>query len=1153
MKDNYSEIHYRVYEAVLDQHTGKASGQSPGLTPSPSARGQSPASVNAIDIATLGLRTAGCLVSADSSRRVLWAFSNSSRFDVLARAVSAVIDVDDEKIVIHGVTLQRILSGHISSQELTRPDPSFDTPKISTDRSGTRNSNSGIASADFNRTLNAKAVFQNGNQTTTSTPETQFSESHHQSPSEEGAYDQVIHKNLIDAIASSISLRLCQQKRFIPLNARDLILVNPAVRDTPDDEKSDVRGYGSCKPSLLSLEVRLHRSGSLLLSYSLSSQPWLGILPTTMRSEANPASSQRNLNLWLAPSGCVARLLTAETAVGSTPGSKQVSPIKMHGFESQKDSENRLRIWKSRTLRWLETHGLNTTTMLDDIWIEVEIPVPGPLHSGTSKIFWPSSLCIFREISRPEDLQTELLIWFSPTNGYGDFLGFAEEWLASAGSRQEKLNKRAAEKAAQKATDARHERVQRNHDHTDSLEGFARTPNYLELPPGNTIYPTPPDGIHPQRLQPVSFADGAAETPAEAEEPPINKSDNPMGSVNGDTSMDMLDDSNILMSRNNSTMATGLYDASDNEDLFGEMDGDHFEAKALTEADFSFFDEPSLENLDSNDIDMEDDDQVAGHGSVVGKDTNQDADNVQTSSGQLSAAVDANTKADGSIAIKDHTVGDVTLEHPSEETMAAPADPASTEPTVDAHKPVKLPVSPPLSPFEVRKKMFSQNMPPPWSGGRKEFDPKRKQSVFEAVDFGESLDLSDKKYAEDGRFSVPNGTIPPTEASRERTPLVSTTIPTIGRLKRKKNGPLNLKIEPTPSTPAVPDQAAGVDRFNFADVLQAVSNEEKESDSSPTDSEQGPAQKLLQGTKRKRRTSDAVADPPSARPDVSTSPADADLADLEEDMETLYYLSPSVAEGSFDGYFSMRDNPNLGVLPVSSESFPQLSQVLLEQFSQTTLKHRLDGAIENLALDERGILQDYSEAIQYAFAEASHCDFPTYVKLGDGVSIKREEYSNAGVTDDKLEGLKADVVKLPPQPVRLRRAKNSMEILPSVLPFWETFGLGPHGGPKDVVGLCIHPPTVNAREGANTFLDRLSDAYHSCNLGTHTRTDVSEDHKKSLIPWTLDEPMDVSLAAVMEALKTTCETLGMLSKYPVPVLTDLPSKVPPWPRNHPRT
>lgn len=79
------------------------------------------------------------------------------------------------------------------------------------------------------------------------------------------------------------------------------------------------------------------------------------------------------------------------------------------------------------------------------------------------------------------------------------------------------------------------------------------------------------------------------------------------------------------------------------------------------------------------------------------------------------------------------------------------------------------------------------------------------------------------------------------------------------------------------------------------------------------------------------------------------------------------------------------------------------------------------------------------------------------------------------------------IFRLKPPHIHIHRAEQALEILPPSLHFWETFGFAPCGGPKNVIGFCLHPASRQMEEAADEFLERVQCAYEGARFGTHVR------------------------------------------------------------------
>jgi mediator of RNA polymerase II transcription subunit 13 len=98
------------------------------------------------------------------------------------------------------------------------------------------------------------------------------------------------------------------------------------------------------------------------------------------------------------------------------------------------------------------------------------------------------------------------------------------------------------------------------------------------------------------------------------------------------------------------------------------------------------------------------------------------------------------------------------------------------------------------------------------------------------------------------------------------------------------------------------------------------------------------------------------------------------------------------------------------------------------------------------------------------------------------------------------------------------------DLLPPAIPFWETFGLEPASGPKDIAAYCIYP--TGAKEGADAFMNRFSLLYTSCGLGKHNRGEGSKKFESGLGHWQVSSDKNLGYSQTMQGLRALCESLG---------------------------
>ena len=202
--------------------------------------------------------------------------------------------------------------------------------------------------------------------------------------------------------------------------------------------------------------------------------------------------------------------------------------------------------------------------MREVTWILVQME-PESNHSvGPPVSLWPAELCFCEDsmalLSSDEPFKTPL------PDGSDDPLQQAESWFLGKSTRVEALRVKMMEEKqeAQALKDVE------DTDDEDALSSF-EVPLDQGVTPQDVsgIYPTPPDGLPPALLGPSSTNNVRSGDYDDGE-----KDLQPIEETRGDT------------------------DGQENEDLFGDMDIDMFASNGLTEADFSFFDEPGMVDED---------------------------------------------------------------------------------------------------------------------------------------------------------------------------------------------------------------------------------------------------------------------------------------------------------------------------------------------------------------------------------------------------------------------------------------------------------------------------------------------------------------------------------------------------------------------------
>jgi mediator of RNA polymerase II transcription subunit 13, fungi type len=658
--------------------------------------------------------------------------------------------------------------------------------------------------------------------------------------------------------------------------------------------------------------------------------------------------------------------------------------------------------------------------------------------------------------------------------GVQDPLTFAERWYLDKKKRDEKLAaKRKSreeellkQQEALNAAAAEEERSRREAEKLAKSTAVpsARKPSIAsDLQPVGGVYPTPPDGVHPQgpagapSLGAPSSAPGSVQpsgaegsfagtvAPADAAEMDTDLFGPEDG---GDTGVGGTRKANMIMSDlgipgsglNHGGRAdmTGM---GGDVDLYGELDDEIFGETEITEADFSFFDEPDLGEDGGQSLDLMDTSggvPIDGAGNTMGSGI-ADSEHIlslmpetSTAEGTEPQSVNHFTGAEVNLAdfdidqlMKDVTGGSPSqLENGRNELKAIDRghDGGSPGPTpgMGAKETLKYEstedhiMSPPLSPDAIRRKLLPdpevvvesttlsqyQGDPAlPVQQNDQHHPVKRRQSLFSPVVFNPSLGDSDHKYMSQGRFWFGSGTDEEmnrgAEVDRSAKP---DTIPLIGLPKRKrKTNPDTVVVQKSDFLNSVGEPIAATrdDNNNGSetdpDDGEKESSESDISDDDDTTEEELPPS-LAAGVKRKRDMEDDG--------DVEMASSLQRLAfEPVVEKERLDDLAPPpwdclAPDASPDwplaGIFSTKENLSEGILQLASKEFIGVGQILADQLISGTLgplkpyPSSHDGEEECAVAIQRCRDEiNTAEAVMETFSGATQCSLSAYAIVED--------------------------------------------------------------------------------------------------------------------------------------------------------------------------
>lgn len=980
------------------------------------------------------------------------------------------------------------------------------------------------------------------------------------------------------SVVALITLSLVKACSIVSLNYRTFVS-NPIQLP---NSRSD---YDSCLTPhwLSSLDVHWTSAGTLIVSTFTEKVNDIRSLDNLM--SAGGLKQLVGTVVRVAPNGMLGRIMTFDDPLQLVQDDAAQRPRRKRTRRS--NLEQSIDKWKNAVKRWLTWKGYSLSDLdHSNAWVRLRTTFDSQPATPTTfavsseqDVLWPRALCYYHRASSeavplastesPLNTSDSVLRWFESVDstGYRDPYDVAQEWFATKAERDKSAD---AQRKAKKAEEDALRRKEENHGLFPSSPLNTRMGTYGELQPVSGVYPTPPDGVAPGA--PMFTSDTPSVTGATSNvilasggtNPAINLSA-PQDSVSGEpshqpsTSPAFAPDHEPISTSNN------------NDDLFGDdMDEGGYEENAVGEDDFDFFDGPNDGDVDMADAPPPADAKIEAvqppeketqpHAKPKTEEQEESADPLAALEEALSSSVDQPLNPP-------QTTEKRELAHGADASTATPHAAPSIQVRVQEQEqeneqksPSTKAPTPPLSPSKVRETLkpspktdLTIHIPPPQSQDRR-------GSSFGPLAFSRKMSVSDAKY-QDGRYGVH-----PDVKAKE----VHTTTPALARAKSLRDVPLLTKFryaaavasaaklpKITPSIQGLNDDSEDESDTEFESSV--VSDEDVE-DVQPT------AQAPFSGgpitfAKRKLPT-DGNATPLSVTSFAESFGGDLlELQTLHLDDSSLLNFEPSSWDWSLVKLapptvklgagvrYSMPLFPHpVGQIPDTPTSQPDLSfdiqdekplsgsdsiniaQMVTEQVISATLDIFNEEIVSEDAI-RRSSEMRWATVIKNVFPRAIDCALPALAAVNDvfpemPAHAKGQQRVPARKANETPAVPGSQIYPINPPFIRVRRGDSPWDLLPPAVTFWETLGLAPVNGSKNVVAFCVYPHSDSLRPGLEGFLLHMQLAYDSCKLGTHTRVNTVSEYESGLVPCriaTLATPR-----AVYKALRETCVKLGKM-------------------------
>ncbi|RFU35149.1 hypothetical protein B7463_g1232, partial [Scytalidium lignicola] len=370
----------------------------------------------------------------------------------------------------------------------------------------------------------------------------------------------------------------------------------------------------------------------------------------------------------------------------------------------------------------------------------------------------------------------------------------------------------------------------------------------------------------------------------------------------------------------------------------------------------------------------------------------------------------------------------------------------------------------------------------------------RRTSIFNKLQFEASLKSVNEKYELHGRFDY-------SDNDQGQQPLHFSDLPRTDYLSRRRrtfieehniHSAAEILIPKIAST-EIEEEDLDIDSPKDSAVSSRVSDQDDVSYITDANT-----LNPTSGIKRKRNIEDEEQD------DIASS-LGALMVDYDRSLgspasfsaSNLHLFASDPGDWPLGAYFSI-PGPETQYRALSDSDYVATAQIIADQAISGTF--RLPQVVEERKNDTctgfstaRDLAQCLVQATKSCLNGATVCNMASYLDiqgipvLTQGMRMQPRPLPVARAAQNSEAGRSKSLFTLPPPEIEVQRSDSKLTILPSAVNFWETLGLSPSEGSKDVEALCVYPNLDGVVNAASTFLDEMRSVYESYKLGTHDR------------------------------------------------------------------
>ncbi|KAI1777421.1 mediator complex subunit 13 C-terminal-domain-containing protein [Hypoxylon cercidicola] len=914
------------------------------------------------------------------------------------------------------------------------------------------------------------------------------------------------YEHFITAALSAVSSSFCANTGAIPLSSRTLLLSRTSYSD-----------FIAAPAILASLRIYLTTTGSLVITFALS--PAEGIVSLS-ENLAHPLPSL-GVTVLAAPLGMFATCHpTSISDAVATDGSFGPSPdTQIMRSRSERDDAP----WRNICSKFLQARNIPFPFDGSQNWVGLQRMRRKPTEQtvdgkrtplvGAPSISWPASLCFCKMFSRLAIRGETFDQSMSQPDHNFDALGVAKQWFLGAGERDETLakNKRERDAAIAREVPPTDGQVQ----HISGLSPLTLRRSSNTGPPPGGLYLTPPD-VAQNIVGATPSMDGTMSSPG--------NNGTTMATADTDAGRNVSYNDNWENPEAKRERGSASFES---ENLFGELGPDMFGDNDITEADFNFFDEQPGD-MSSGSLDLPDMSSGDSHLDLtVGLPATQETQGKSDPPDiQMPDVVPSPTFTKPELRHARSTLGEEARRH------------GLQEPNRSQPMGVKRPASP-FNPDTVFKRIRASLDSHETVQKNSDQNASSHSSIFDKVNFGPCLSIVNSKYEGSGRFDYSVDRSADTKSPSLNEP------PTTDYLRRHVKSKRGLKELPTKAGQLVirapgahgpsPNQGSPTnveEAHSDADEISLISDQ----DDSSYESDEPPSPVKSSSMRRRLVDDDGES--------LATSFKELESVDMSSPHLSLELpqTCKSEADLPLTKYFADPEPP-LIQYSLPDEQLIMAAQILTDQFSTCTvsvgamspsLESKVDRRRQLTSLTRRSI-QDIKASLPPCLAYASEYQLRPLIELQDVPLLGQPTRMQPRPLG--IDGFRAgNLFQIPSPHFELRRYESKLSVLPSAVAFWESLGLSPSPGNKDINAICIFPDFEGLTDDMLVFTDRMRSIYESLKLGSFNRLPTISGVENGIFPFAMEkEPVPLSKSSpflrpsLASCASKVCQVLASMS------------------------